>query len=104
WLPKRKPQCCRTGVFYSYFGRWEGLRPQAEKLYLFICFSNLFILRKYFLFHGIWRTLTLRRPHLDQIAVRVIKAEHFLTPAMGHESVDILNRWISFFQFCRKCF
>ena len=40
------------------------------------------------------RTLTLRRPHFDQVAVRVIKAEHFLAPAMGHEAVDILNGWI----------
>lgn len=45
-----------------------------------------------------------RLPYLYQISIQIIEAYHLLSPAMRHQSIDIMSGRIKPFQFFRKCF
>ena len=45
-----------------------------------------------------------RRPDFDQISVRIIKTDHFLSPLMGHQPVYILYIRINLLQSAHKPF
>ena len=45
-----------------------------------------------------------RLPYLYQISIQIIEAYHLLSPAMRHQSIDIMSGRIKPFQFFYKCF